>query len=163
MAGPNTLIFVDMPSNDPTAAARFYTEVLGWDDDPRSVGIFHRMMPGGFFPNKDGSDSQVGNLHVGIYDPTNARPHPSPGGVAPRLAATEGRKPRIWILVGEGQSEADILDKAVRRGAKVLWRDHYWSEFNGYNAAFRDPWGNEIVLWTRAGSNPQVPRDFSRE
>jgi predicted enzyme related to lactoylglutathione lyase len=163
MPGPNTLIFVDMPSSDPAAAAKFYMDVLGWDDDPRSVGLFHRMVPGGFFPKKDGTPSDVGNLHIGIYDPANARPHPEPGGVAPRLASTEGRRPRIWILVGEGQSEADILDKAVRRGAKVLWRDHYWSEFNGYNAAFRDPWGNEIVLWTRAGPNPRVPRDFTRE
>jgi len=163
MAGPNTLIFVDMPSSDPPATARFYAEVLGWDDDPRSRGNFHRMMPGGFFPNRDGSPSEVGNLHVGIYDPANARPHPEPGGAPPRVASTEGRKPRVWVLVGEGQSEADILDKAARRGAKVLWRDHYWSEFNGYNAAFRDPWGNEIILWTRAGPNPKVPRDFTRE
>ena len=73
-------------------------------------------MPGGFFLNRDGSPSEVGNLHVGIFDPANARPHPEPGGVPPRVASTEGRKPRIWILVGEGQSEADILDKAVRRG-----------------------------------------------
>jgi predicted enzyme related to lactoylglutathione lyase len=152
-----------MPSSDPAAAARFYFDVLGWEDDPRSFGLFHRLLPGGFFPKKDGTDSDVANLHIGVYDPANARPHPEPGGVAPRIASVEGRKPRIWVLVGEGQSEADILDKAARRGAKVLWRDHYWSEFNGYNAAFRDPWGNEIVLWTRAGPDPKVPRDFTRE
>jgi predicted enzyme related to lactoylglutathione lyase len=163
MAGRNTLIFVDMPASDPAAAARFYAEVLGWEDDSRSVANFRRLIPGGFFPNREGEDSDVGNLHIGVFDPANARPHPEPGGVAPRFASADGRKPRIWILVGEGQSESDILDKAVRRGAKVLWRDHYWSEFNGYNAAFRDPWGNEIVLWTRAGPNPKVPRDFTRE
>ena len=163
MIRPNTLIFIDMPASDPDAAARFYAEVLGWDDDPRSTGRFHRMVPGGFFPNKDGSDSEVANLQLGIYDPANARPYPEPGGAAPRVASTQGRRPRVWVLVGEGQSEATILDRAVRHGAEVLWRDHYWTEFNGYNAAFRDPWGNEIVLWTRAGPNPKVPRDFTRE
>ena len=66
MAGPNTLIFVDMPSDDPAATARFYGEVLGWEIDPRSGGLFHRMIPGGFFPNKDGADSEIGNLHIGI-------------------------------------------------------------------------------------------------
>ncbi len=29
MASPNTLIFVDMPSDDPAAAGRFYAEVFG--------------------------------------------------------------------------------------------------------------------------------------
>ena len=81
----------------------------------------------------------------------------------PRHVGHDGRKPRIWILVGDGQADADILDKAVRRGARVLWRDHYWAEFNGYNAAFRDPWGNEIILWTRAGPHPDVPPEFTRE
>lgn len=163
MPGPNTLIFVDMPSDDPAEAARFYEEVMGWADDPRSTGTFHRMVPGGFFPGKDGSDSEVGNLHVGLYKAANARPHPDPEGVPPRYLAADGRKPRVWVLVGEGQSEGDILDKAAKRGARILWRNHYWAEFNGYNAAFRDPWGNEIVLWTRAGANPNVPQRFTRE
>lgn len=163
MPSPNTLIFVDMPTDDPAAAARFYCEVMGWEDDPRSTGLFHRLIPGGVFPNKDGTPSEVGNLHVGVSLASNARPHPDPAGVPPRTVSREGRKPRVWILVGEGQSDADILDKAVRRGARVLWRDHYWAEFNGYNSAFRDPWGNEIVLWTRAGPHPAVPAEFTRE
>jgi predicted enzyme related to lactoylglutathione lyase len=163
MPGPNTLIFVDLPATDPGLAAAFYAEVLGWTDDPRRDGLFHRMAPGGYFPNKDGSDSQVGNLHVGIFKAANARPHPDPDGVGPRHIAPDGRKPRVWILVGEGQSDAEILDKAARRGARILWRNHYWSAFNGYSAAFADPWGNEIVLWTRAGPNPAVPPLFTRE
>src|ERR1700676_1747679 len=83
-AGPNTLIYVDLPSDDPAAAARFYQAVLGWEDDPRGRELFHRMIPGGFFPNKDGSDSEVGNLHVGVYKAANARPHPDPAGAPPR-------------------------------------------------------------------------------
>ncbi len=150
MAGPNTLIFVDLTSDDPDAAARFYCEVMGWEDDPRGQsGLFHRLIPGGFF--------------LGVPSARNARPHPDPDGVGPRHLSPDGRKARIWILVGEGQSEADILDKAQRRGARILWRNHYWAEFNGYNAAFADPWGNEIVLWTRAGPDPQVPKFFTRE
>ena len=163
MPTPNTLIFVDLPSDDPAAAGRFYAEVFGWEDDPRPMGVYHRMVPGGQFLNPDGSESQIGNLHLGMFDAKNARPHPEPEGVAPRGLSREGRKPRIWILVGDGQSHEAILDAAVARGAEILWRDHYWLTFNGYNHAFRDPWGNEIVLWVKAGPNPEVPANYSRE
>ena len=33
----------------------------------------------------------------------------------------------------------------------MLWRDHYWAEFNGFNSAFQDPWGNTLVLWSKGG------------
>ncbi|HET7334624.1 MAG TPA: hypothetical protein VFI93_05850, partial [Rhizomicrobium sp.] len=74
-----------------------------------------------------------------------------------------GRKPRIWILIGNGQSVDDVMARAVERGATVLWRNHYWKEFNGYNHAFCDPWGNEIILWVKAGENPTIPSNFTRE
>jgi predicted enzyme related to lactoylglutathione lyase len=163
LARPNTLIYVDLPSDDPGEAGRFYEAVLGWADDPRSTPLFHRMVPGGYFPNPDGSPSKVNNLHVGVYKASNARPHPDPEGAPPRYIAPDGRKPRVWVLVGEGHSEAEILDKAVRHGARVVWRDHYWTEMNGYSSCFRDPWGNEIVLWTRGGPHPNVPPRFTRE
>lgn len=163
MAQPNTLIFVDLASDDPAAAGRFYAEVFGWQDDARPLGLYHRMVPGGNFPNRDGTPSDIGNLHLGIFKAANARPHPDPEGVAPRGLSVEGRKPRIWILVGDGQSVDEILDKAVRRGAEILWRDHYWSEFNGFNHAFRDPWGNEIVLWGKAGADPVIPEHYTAE
>ena len=163
MSQPNTLIFVDLASDNPAAAGRFYADVFGWQDDARPAGVYHRMVPGGMFPNLDGSDSQIGNLHLGIFDTANARPHPEPAGVEPRALTGAGRKARIWILVGDGQSYEDILQRATDRGATLLWRDHYWKEFNGYNHAFRDPWGNEIVLWGKAGPNPEVPGDYTRE
>ncbi len=163
MTTPNTLIFVDLASDDPVAAGKFYAEVFGWQDDPRPAGVFHRMVPGGNFLNKDGSESQIGNLHLGIFDAANARPHPMPEGVEPRVLADGGRKARVWILVGDGKSYQDILDAAVKRGATLLWKDHYWKEFNGYNHAFRDPWGNEIVLWGKAGPDPAVPSHYTRE
>jgi predicted enzyme related to lactoylglutathione lyase len=163
MTTPNTLIFVDLASDDPVAAGKFYAEVFGWQDDHRPAGVFHRMVPGGNFLNKDGSDSQIGNLHLGIFNAANARPHPSPEGVEPRVLADGGRKARVWILVGDGQSYEGILDAAVKRGATLLWKDHYWKEFNGYNHAFRDPWGNEIVLWGKAGPDPAVPGHYTRE
>ena len=31
MTYPNTLIFVDFPSDDPEASGRFYAEVFGWE------------------------------------------------------------------------------------------------------------------------------------
>ena len=159
----NTLIFVDLASDDPAAAGRFYAEVFGWENDARPEGIYHRMVPGGFFKHKDGSDSQIGNLHLGIYDAKNARPHPDPAGVEPRSLAAAGRNPRIWILISDDDSADSILARAEDRGAAILWRDHYWREFNGYNHAFRDPWGNEIVLWGKAGDAPEVPEAFTQE
>src|SRR6185437_675170 len=75
---PNTLIFVDLASDDPAAAGKFYNEVFGWRDDERPRGVFHRMVPGGNYLNPDGSESEIGNLHLGIFKASNARPHPRP-------------------------------------------------------------------------------------
>ena len=163
MATPNTLIFVDLASDDPAAAGRFYAEVFGWENDARPEGVYHRMVPGGNFLNKDGSESQIGNLHLGIFDAANARPHPDPAGVEPRTLSEGGREARVWILIGDDDSAERILGAAEQRGATILWRDHYWTEFNGYNHAFRDPWGNEILLWGKAGADPAIPESFTRE
>ncbi len=163
MAQPNTLIFFDVGADDPAAAGVFYAEVFGWENDPRPEGLYHRMVPGGHFLKSDGQPSEIGNLHMGIFKAGDARPHPQAGGVEPRAMATEGRKPRLWVLVSDDDSHERILGAAERLGATILWRDHYWKEFNGYNHAFRDPWGNEIVLWGKAGPDPQVPAKFTRE
>jgi predicted enzyme related to lactoylglutathione lyase len=163
MVYPNTLIFVDLASDDPTAAGNFYAEVFGWTNEGRPEGVFHRLVPGQNFLNPDGSQSEIGNLHMGIFDAANARPHPDPAGVEPRVLSDGGRKARIWVLVSDDDDFERILAKAVELGAELMWRDHYWKEFNGYNHAFRDPWGNEIVLWGKAGENPDVPADYTRE
>jgi predicted enzyme related to lactoylglutathione lyase len=163
MAYPNTLVFVDLASDDPKAAGEFYAEVFGWQNDPRPEGIFHRMVPGQNFRLPSGEQSAIGNLHLGVFDAANARPHPNPAGVEPRTLAKDGRKARVWILVSEDDSVDRILAAAEKRGAQILWRNHYWKEFNGYNHAFRDPWGNEIVLWVKAGQDPKIPADYTRE
>lgn len=160
---PDTLIFVDIPADDPSAAATFYAEVFGWRNDPRPEGLYHRMVPGGQFRNPDGTESEIGNLHIGIFKADNARPHPQPEGTAPRALSIEGRKPRVWLLIGDDDTAERILKEAVARGATELWRDHYWSTFNGYNHAFMDPWGNEILLWGKAGPNPAIPENYTRE
>lgn len=152
MTDPTTLIFVDLASDDPQATGDFYADLFGWANEGRPAGIYHRLVPGGFFRNKDGSESAIGNLHIGIFNSANARPHPSPDGAGPRsLGRGDTHKARIWLLLGDGDQPDTILDAAQRRGAKVLWRNHYWKEFNGYNWAFEDPWGNEIILWGKAG------------
>ena len=120
-------------------------------------------MPGQNFLNPDGSQSEIGNLHIGIFNSSNARPHPDPEGTEPRVLSDGGRKARIWVLVSDDDDYERILDKAVELGAELMWKNHYWKEFNGYNHAFRDPWGNEIVLWGKAGENPDVPADYTRE
>jgi predicted enzyme related to lactoylglutathione lyase len=163
MTLPNTLIFVDLAADDPAAAGAFYAEVFGWQNDARPDDVYHRMVPGGNFRHKDGSESAIGNLHLGIFKADNARPHPDPKGVAPRGLSQDGRKPRIWILISDDDSADAILARAEARGATILWRNHYWTEFNGYNHAFADPWGNEIVLWGKAGENPQIPPSFTQE
>jgi predicted enzyme related to lactoylglutathione lyase len=163
MASPNTLIFVDLPSDDPAAMADFYEKVFGWTVEGRPTGVFHRAVPGGFFKLDDGTDSPIGNLHLGMYNATNARPHPDPEGVEPRTVGRGGRGVRVWILVGDDDSEDAILDRAEANGAEILWRHHFWREFNGFNGAFRDPWGNDIVAWTKGGSDPQIGEGITSE
>lgn len=160
---PNTLIFVDFPSDDPEASARFYAEVFGWEVEGRPAGVFHRAVPGGHFPLEDGSPSPIGNLHLGIFNVNNARPHPDPAGVSPRELSAGGRTVRTWVLVDDDDTEDRILDTAERLGATVLWRHHYWAEFNGFSGAFVDPWGNTLITWTKGGDNPVVPDGWTRE
>jgi catechol 2,3-dioxygenase-like lactoylglutathione lyase family enzyme len=160
---PNTLIFVDFPSDDTEACAAFYAKVFGWTVEGRPTGVFHRAVPGGFFPLEDGSDSPIGNLHLGIYDVRNARPHPDPAGVEPRTLMSGGRGLRVWILVSDDDTEDAILGRAEAEGATVLWRHHYWAEFNGFNGAFCDPWGTDVVLWTKGGENPTIPEGTTSE
>jgi hypothetical protein len=74
-----------------------------------------------------------------------------------------GRTVRVWILVSDDDNQDRILDTAEKLGASILWRNHYWKEFNGFNGAFLDPWGNTIVLWTKGGDDPQIPEDFTHE
>lgn len=162
MTYPNTLIFVDLPSTDPEASGRFYNEVFGWEVEPRPAGVFHRIVPGQNFL-VDGEQGPTGNLHMGIFNVANARPHPNPEGADPRELSTGGHSARIWILVSDDDDSDAIMDRAAERGAQELWRHHYWKEFNGFNSAFQDPWGNTFVLWTKGGDDPQVPEGWTRE
>jgi predicted enzyme related to lactoylglutathione lyase len=164
MTYPNTLIFVDLPSDDPEASAKFYAEVFGWEVEPRPAGVFHRIVPGQNFQiDDDGTQGPTGNLHMGIFNVKNARPHPNPAGAEPRTLSRSGHTARVWILVSEDDTQDRILDTAERLGAKILWRNHYWKEFNGYNGAFLDPWGNTLILWSKGGNDPQIPASFTRE
>ena len=129
----------------------------------RRHGLSARKRLGQHFLLDDGTPSPIGNLHLGIHNVANARPHPDPEGVEPRELSAGGRTVRTWILVSEDDSQERILSTAERLGATILWRDHYWAEFNGFNSAFLDPWGNTLVLWTKGGDNPQIPDGFTRE
>ncbi len=160
MGRPNTLIFVDFPSDDAKAAATFYAKVFKWKVEGRPAGWFHRIVPGGFFPNPDDStsgqvDSEVGNLHMGIYETGVAVPDPNAKPSA-GVKKASGAGPRVYILVSDDDTPERILATAEKLGAKVLWRDHYWKEFNGFHSAFRDPWGSEIILWIKAGDDPTL-------
>ena len=163
MPYPNTLIFVDLASDDPAAAATFYSDVFGWENDPRPSGLYHRMVPGQNALDKEGRQSAVGNLHLGIFRADNARPHPDPAGAEPRTLSRSGRRARVWILVSDDDTPDRILSTAKALGAEILWTNHYWREFNGYNHAFRDPWGNEIIIWAKAGPDAVVPAHYTVE
>jgi len=117
MGQPNSLIFVDFPAPDPAEAGAFYAAVFGWENDVRMNGNFSRMVPGGNFLNPDGSESQIGNLHMGVYNPTNARPHPDPEGPVPKTMAGPGAKTRVFVMVSDDDTPERILGEAEKRGA----------------------------------------------
>ena len=146
---PNTLVFVDFPSDDIEASAKFYEEVFGWEVERRLPNLFCRIVPGGQFKNEDGSDSEIGNLHLGISNVENVRPHPDPEGAGPHQLSSGVRTTRAWVLVDEDDSQDRILEAAEKLGARILWKDHYWFEFNGLSSSFIDPWGNQINLWSK--------------
>ena len=147
MSYPNTLVFIDIPSTEPAAAHAFYSEVFGWEVEERIPGLFHRIVPGQNFKVGDGTQGPTGNLHMGLYNAANARPHPESEPTEPRHLSSGGRSIRAWILVSEDDSFDRILEAANRLGGTELWRNHFWTEFGGANASFLDPWGNQMLLW----------------
>lgn len=76
-------------------------------------------------------------------------------GVKPNLgihkedAPVTGPVPRVYVMVDD---PPDRLARAIEMGATKLWDEYHWEEFDGRLAAFRDPWGNEIVLWRNKGT-----------
>ncbi len=164
MTAPNILLFADLVADDPAACGEFYAAVLGWTNEGRPEGLFHRLVPGGQMKNPDGSDSQIGNLHLGISKTTNARPHPRAEALGARKAPDAGtHNSRLWILISDDDDVERIIAEAESRGAEILWRNHYWKEFNGFNECFRDPWGNEIILWRKGGTDPVIGPEKTQE
>lgn len=153
---PNTLIFIDIPSPDPDATAQFYRGVMDWEIRGRPSEIFYQIVPGGEFLLPDGNASGVGNLHLGIFSTDDPRPDWTRDSAA---AGSGGFAPRVYIRVPDRAEQSRILTAAERRGATVLWRDRYWREFNGFHGSFRDPWGTQMILWTPANEDDQIPAD----
>ena len=112
----------------------------------RPAGAFHRIVPGQNFmlPDSD-QQSPIGNLHMGIYDVKDGRPNPKGGAGYPDTDLPRGRGPRVYILVSDDDNQDRILDAAAERGATILWRNHFWAEFNGFCGAFVDPWGTVVA------------------
>ena len=147
MTYPNTLVFVDFPSDDVNAAQALYAEVFNWEVEDRIADVFARIVPGQNQKIDDGSQGPNGNLHMGISSAANMRPRPPSAPQEPTNLSGPGRSIRAWILVSDDDSFERILEAAVRLGATELWRDHFWTDFGGANASFMDPWGNQIMLW----------------
>jgi predicted enzyme related to lactoylglutathione lyase len=147
MTYPNTLVFVDFPSDDVNAAQAFYAEVFNWEVEDRIEDTFARIVPGQNFKLDDGTQGPTGNLHMGISNAADMRPRPPDAPSEPTHLNPGGRAMRAWILVSDDDSFDRILDTAERLGGTVLWRNHFWTEFGGANASFVDPWGNQLMLW----------------
>jgi predicted enzyme related to lactoylglutathione lyase len=156
MSYPNTLVFIDFPTDDMAAARAFYREVFNWEVEERIPDIFDRIVPGQNFKLDDGSQGPTGNLHMGIANAANVRPNPNPDPQEPCTLSEGGRSIRAWILVSEDDSFDRILEAAIRLGGTELWRNHFWTEFGGINASFLDPWGNQLMLWQHP---PETERD----
>ncbi len=83
MTYPNTLVFVDFPSDDVNAARAFYADVFNWEVEDRIADVFARIVPGQNQKIDDGPQRPHGNLHLRIRTapalrPTQPRPahHP---------------------------------------------------------------------------------------
>jgi predicted enzyme related to lactoylglutathione lyase len=124
----NTLVFVDLPVADTVAAQEFYEQLFGWTINPRPKGVFHQVVPGE-------------GLHLGLFASDQQYPDPKPRSTPERA----GLQPRTYILVDDAPQT--YLDRALQLGATKAWDEDWWEEFNGYHAAFFDPWGNHIVMW----------------
>ena len=76
-------------------------------------------------------------------------------GVRRELRPASGPVPRIYVMVDDPPS---YLERAVQLGATTLWTETHREEFDGRHAAFRDPWGAEVVLWRDKGTyKPGAP------
>lgn len=60
-----------------------------------------------------------------------------------------GPVPRVYVMVEDPPS---MLRKAESMGATVIFEEKDWAEFGAKLAAFRDPWGAEMVLWRDKGT-----------
>ena len=164
MTGPNTLIFVDLPSDDPEASGTVLR---------RSLRLGGRRPPGRCVPphrarrplparatahRRRSATSTWASTTSPTPARTPTRPASSRGAVS-----DQGRTARVWILVSDDDSDERILDTAVGLGATELWRHHYWAEFNGFNSAFLDPWGNTLDAVDQGRRRPVVPEGWTRE
>ena len=77
-------------------------------------------------------------------------------GVKPNLGIhlettpVSGPVPRIYVMVDDPPAK---LAAAIEMGATKMWDEVYWEEFDARHAGFRDPWGNEVVLWRNKGTS----------
>ena len=60
-----------------------------------------------------------------------------------------GPVPIIYVMVDEPPEK---LAHAIEMGATKIFDEMYWEEFDARKASFRDPWGNEVVLWRNKGT-----------
>lgn len=147
----NIFIFVDLIVDDFVVVGEFYVDVFGWENDLCFYGVFYCMVLGGNMFDSDGNEMIIGNFYLGIYKVVNVCLYFDSEGVVFCEMVGLGCKVWVWILVSDDDSMDVILVCVEVKGVKLLWKDYFWYEFNGFNVVFEDLWGNEIILWGKGG------------
>ena len=135
MSYPNTLIFVDFPSTDPEASARFYAEVFGWEFDDLGFATLIRRPGYG--------DHLAATVDPGIRERQEAIS--APPGFADAFAwlAPLASGQDHWPVSFTVASRDDSAATAEKLGAVVLSsEDTEWTK----SALIRDPQGAQLTL-----------------
>jgi hypothetical protein len=98
----------------------FYAEVFGWTNEGRPTGVYHRLVPGDQFKTKDGSPSEIGNLHIGIFNSNNPRPFPTPEGPGVAPLSAFSRRPRHAARGSCGRIITGASSTAIITPSKIL-------------------------------------------
>ena len=152
----NTLIFVDFPVHRPGHRRRLLQRGLRLG---RRAAAGRRLLPHGSLAASSRSTtarpSPIGNLHMGIYDPANARPHPDPAGVEPRETSAGRDAPRApgssWTDDDNGGPDHGHRSQARRHGAVAT--PLLGGVQRCFNGAFVGPVGQHVrVVGRRAAT-----------
>jgi len=118
---PSRVAYLELPAPDLPRAARFYREVFGWPIEA----------------------SDLEEAPYAMFET-----HGLQGGLRSDLAVARGGGVILYLEV---PSIPAALEQIARAGGEVVREEHPIGGDYGYSAEFRDPNGNLLGLWSRAG------------